>query len=232
VSQKLARAAAAATTSLDLFRPQLDAFLPWSSSYATSLTSLRLEGTLEDDTFDPSIQQLPCPNLVELELSKCAVQLCASSQHLGLLHCCTALTRLELRFVNILDGSLDGPAGAAPGAVAQLQRLQLHICKLFAGQAKAAQALREQLLPQLTCLTDLDITSYYLAGDPLFLLVLPHFSTLVRLQKLSFHAGEGLSQASTARVCYLSSLLLRRARVSHASVPQLVVQGDGQRDAS
>jgi hypothetical protein len=124
VCRKLARAAAAATQSLDLVfnRPQRhDAFLGWTERHGSSLTSLHLESS-PDHT---PIRQLPCAKLVELLLNDWSVQLCASSEHLGLLHSCTALTKLVLECVELLDDGLEGPAGAAPAETARLQHFSV-----------------------------------------------------------------------------------------------------------
>jgi hypothetical protein len=126
VCQKLARAAAAATQSLELDaykRPQrCDAFLSWTSSYGSSLTRLLL-------AYSPSpIRQLPCPNLFELTLDFCRVQLLPGIEGPGLLHSCTALTSLILRGPTVLHGA-DGPAPpSSPGVarvLAQLQHFEL-----------------------------------------------------------------------------------------------------------
>lgn len=71
--QKLSRAATAATQSLQhelAGTPQhLAAFLGWTSSHGSLLTTLFLWSMPNDS----SIRQLPCPNLVELQLANCSV---------------------------------------------------------------------------------------------------------------------------------------------------------------
>jgi hypothetical protein len=106
VCQKLARAAAAATQSVSVScycRPQpLDAFLAWAraSSHGSLLTRLKFSFS------DSPIRQLPCPQLLELQGISSSVQLCASSEGMGLLRSCTALTSLQLDSSTLLDGDV------------------------------------------------------------------------------------------------------------------------------
>jgi hypothetical protein len=110
VCQKLAKAAAAATQSLklDFNSPQCtSAFLSWTNSHGSSLTRLHLSSS-PDHTL---IHELPCPNLVKLNLYSYSVQLCAGSADLGLLHSCPALTKLVVSYCTLLDGAVGAPAG-------------------------------------------------------------------------------------------------------------------------
>lgn len=123
VWQKLARAAAAATQSQDTpcshYRPErYNLALNWINSHGSSLTRL----IIGSDTSDSPICQLPCPNLLELQLA-CSLQLCAGSRELVLLHSCTKLTRLELFGPTIFEEEVVWPAGGMPAAVAQLKNL-------------------------------------------------------------------------------------------------------------
>jgi hypothetical protein len=199
VCRKLARAAAAATQSLRVStvdRPQRHTnVLAWAGSHGSSLTSM----CLFSDLYNSPIRQLPCPNLRELNLSECRVQLCASSEHSGLLHSCTALTKLVLRYPTLLAGGVPAPAGVVPSAVARLHSLTLYARPSQAaldlpGEPEAARATVQMLAPHLTSLTHL-----YLFGDresPSCFK--PHISTLVRLQQLSLRwIGE---RTATAQV--------------------------------
>jgi hypothetical protein len=130
VSQKLARAAAAATRSVlasCYAKPQQhDAFLSWTTRHGSSLAMLYLTSR---PIYSP-ILQLPCPNLAQLELHECAVQLCASSEGLGLLHSCPALSQLVVFGSILLDGVADQPAEGVPSvAVPRLKHLAL-CCEL------------------------------------------------------------------------------------------------------
>jgi hypothetical protein len=218
VCKKLARAAAAAAPpdELDLEfedSPQrLDAFLTcWSSAHGSSLTKLHLSATrcLASSHSNP-IRQLPCPNLLELKLVDCRVQLCASSEGPGLLHTCTALTALILNDPILLDGDVDAPAGAVPAAaVARLQHLELTQPQAAGpeGQGSGAEVPLDILLPHLTSLTCLSFWTYYRRSC-----FLQHISTLVGLEKLFLgSAGEGGNQARPAvlpSVCLPLSVLV------------------------
>jgi hypothetical protein len=208
VCQKLAKAAAAATTSVTLqlysdSSQRHNSFLSYTRSYGSSLTRLHLSSSPDH----APIRQLPCPHLLELELNFCSVQLCAGSEGLGLLHSCPALTRLVLRAPTLLDGSVAGPAGAAPSAVAQLQSFALEGCDR-PGEAdhdsRAAQALQDRLLPHLTSLTHLSIQAAStsvdqylntvgasLPNEPVQSCFLQHISSMVRLKQLSMKHGNG-----------------------------------------
>jgi hypothetical protein len=184
--RKLARAAAAATQSLELefsSPQQHDAFVAWTSSHGSTLTQLKLSS-------DSPIRQLPCPHLLELQLDECSGQLCASSDHVGLLHSCTALTKLILERPTVLDGETDVPDGAAPAAMAQLQSLRLFACRAYEG---TAQALEQRLFPHLTSLTRLDVGG---SESELLSCFLDHISTMTSLQQLIF-ATPGEACAAT-----------------------------------
>jgi hypothetical protein len=125
---------------------------------------------------------------VELEIMQCGVQLCAGSEHFGLLHGCTALTKLELCCATLLD--VAQPGSRAPAAVAQLKHLVLD-CWLPKGQSgeQVVQALRERLAPHLTSLTCLGLMGN---TDGLLTSLTPHVSTIRSLHTLSIErTGEG-----------------------------------------
>jgi hypothetical protein len=184
VCHKLARAAAAAaaTQSLDLSfsdsPERANAFLSWTMSHGSSLTRLVLSYS------HSTTRQLPCANLLELQLSDCSVQLCASSEHLGLLHSCTALTHLDVRCPALLDC---GAAGEVPVAVAQLRHLQLTVTEPLPReeQQRICQALQERLLLHLTSLTCLHVDDY--CNFALLTCFPPHISTIASLQQLKLH---------------------------------------------
>jgi hypothetical protein len=160
VCRKLARAAAAATTSVELKASQrCDAFLSWTTSHGKSLTTLHLT------TLDSSTRDLLCPNLLDLSLHGGHAQLCAGSEGVGLLHSCTALTKLSTANSLLLDSSEDVSALVVPAAVAKLQHLNLDLfldedfCQVLDGSAggELAQAIEERLMPHLTALTHLTL---------------------------------------------------------------------------
>jgi hypothetical protein len=175
----------------------------WISSHGSSLTRLELIAT-------PNcirLRQLACPNLQELVLTRVercpSVQLWPGSKWPGLLHSCTALTRLKLGSPSLLllDDGVSGAAAGVSAASAQLQEFAIDLpCRLPRGsrtEHKVAQAL-DQLLPYLTSLTCLDLGDSYahhLGGQMLRSGLVQRISTLVRLNRLQLHAqGEGCSQ--------------------------------------
>jgi hypothetical protein len=184
VCQKLARAAAAAAAATQSFRlylagsPRYDAFLGWASSHGSSLTRLELLSS------DSPIRELPCPNLLELQLYEASV--CAGSAGLGLLHSCTALTRLVLERASLLDG-VGGLSAAVPtAAAARLKHLDLQDCQMPEGSEEAgrvARALQDRLFPLLSCLTQLKLDGGH-RDNGLQSCFLRHISTLASLQEL------------------------------------------------
>jgi hypothetical protein len=201
VCRKLARAAASATTSVELTASQrCAAFLShWVSSYGSSLTRLHLSAD------DSSIRDLPCPALLELSLHGGHVQLCAGNEGVGLLHSCTALTRLSLLYPTLLDDGVLMPARGVPSAVAQLRHLALQYAGPAApdGESKLAQALQHRLLPHLTALTCFQLKNKYGCSGHLVSCFLQHVSTMNRLQRLLvWNAGEGsVSCHRDAHIC-------------------------------
>jgi hypothetical protein len=204
VCHKLSRAAAAATQSLELNfgfltdeRPQLHAaFLSWTSSHGSSLTRLVLRSACSHS----GIRELACPHLLELNLTTCRVQLGASSEGLGLLHSCTALTQLVLMFPVLLDGVGDAPAAAAPAAVAKLPRLILILRSRNSIASEAVQALEARVVPHLTSLTHLRVKGFPSSRktpSKQASFFTKHSSTMVNLRLLSLEsAGEALACVS------------------------------------
>jgi hypothetical protein len=191
--RKLARAAEAAATSLELtfYRGSMgrvrsqerhSAFLRWASSHGSFLTQLSLTSK------GGSIHQLACPNLLELRLVACRVQLCAGHGYPGLLNSCTALTRLELDNCPLLDDGAALPRGGVASVAAQLRHLDMPSCCL---------PDRGRLLPHLTSLTHLSLNSRYSestlwtegrwgAGH-----LLQRISSMARLEQLSLRGVSG-----------------------------------------
>jgi hypothetical protein len=211
VCQKLRRAAAAATQAVTVW-PQAsnperaNNFLSWASSYGSSLTALDLNFGSRGRS--SSIRQLAaCPNLVQLSLAECSVQLCAGSGNMGLLHSCTALTALALSSMMLLDVGLDEPAVGMAAPVARLQSLELKRCDLPdgpEGPQQAAEVLRDRLVPHLTSLTHLVLL--FAEGGVLCPALMQHLSSLVRLEQLSLQGavGEGSSTVKlSAQACFL-----------------------------
>lgn len=205
VCQTLGRAAAAATRSLDVNlrgSPQLhDAFLGWARRYGSSLTRLELASGRSHT----SIWELACPNLLELRLVECSVQLGVSNQGVGLLHSCPALTRLELSKISLLDGLDLTTVSQPPAAVAQLQSLRL-AC-VYEPAAKMGhrvwQAAQHRILPHLPCLTYLGLVCPDAGSAALCWSFLAQVSTMHDLRQLAIDdaAGEAAQAARTDCNC-------------------------------
>jgi hypothetical protein len=156
------------------------AVLLWIDTYGTFLTRLELSGFP-----DPSeIRQLPCPNLQHLLLGHCGVQLDHGSKGAGILHSCTALKNLILRFCTLLDSCKEGTAAEVPTAAIQLQHLTLSLAHM-PGNAHVA-ALAAGVAPHLTALTSLT-----LRNASAFLGLGRHVSTMVSLQELGSQSSGG-----------------------------------------
>jgi hypothetical protein len=114
-------AAVAATQELHLrMRPSSDertqSVMEWIFKYSQQLTKLSLDTRPHVQLLD----SLPCPNLLELELSNCDVQLGeAATRQSGFFEVCTKLTRLDLRC-----SIIDAPAGAVLDSLSSLVHLQ------------------------------------------------------------------------------------------------------------
>jgi hypothetical protein len=156
VSRRLHAAAVAATHTLKVAgKLQEDpsqyatSVLVWISQYGQHLTRLVLSGFLH-----PSLQQLLCQNLQELEVHyPCRVQLGPSEGYPGLIKG-NKLTRLELQCYAIIDARL----GAAVDSLSSLVHLQhLHMVQDW-GRWKVG-GLSRATLPRLQHLTYLKVMS-------------------------------------------------------------------------
>jgi hypothetical protein len=140
----------------------------WLSHYGKLLTSLKIE------EFGLVQQQLPCTNLLELRmLFGCTVQLGPGGLHMGVLHCCTKLTLLELRC-----SIFDAHAGRID-CLSSLVHLQ-HLV-VFPANMPIPLMLSSATLPSLKHLT------YFLARD-LSIDHLTQFSGLTSLRELNLDA--------------------------------------------
>ena len=173
VNSKLHAAAVAATQELQLCygtwtsagylnvaEQHYDQVFEWLLLHGHHLTCLHLTGFWRD--WQP-LQQLPCPNLLELEIDNCGeLRLISTSGQLGVSQCCTKLTRLVL----VGGGILDLPAGAVLDCLSDLvylQHLQLSTsCDLY--EDDYIGGLSSATLPRLTLLTFLDVTCLSVAN--------------------------------------------------------------------
>jgi hypothetical protein len=220
VSRALEQAAAAATQQAQLtherhgewdhFTERIVVFFQWTSHHGQYLTSLRLSDIrLHRKTRPDTAQvlQLPCPNLLELELALVAVQLGPTSTHPGVLHTCTQLTKLRLRACPITDW----PTGlAALSAAPQLQDLQLADIQPPAGAAAAVldsdqYSLFSSVLQDLQGLKSLQLTDqqcWYLSAD-----TLQHLSSLTNLQESRVTSDDvEFSSSTTPGISALTAL--------------------------
>jgi hypothetical protein len=149
--------------------------LPWLSLYGQYVTSLSMLGIPPREhawfvSSPPPLQQLPCPNLLELILEDCRVQLAPSADgQPGVAQCCSKLTNLWLACTTV-----DTRVGAvldSLSSLVHLQRLHMsHACGLIDGLSSAT-------LPNLVNLT-------YLAVDSLSTENLLQVGALTNLQVL------------------------------------------------
>jgi hypothetical protein len=175
VSKGLHAAAVAATDCLalkDLPPQETASVLSWLTNNGHHLTRLYI------NTFPQPLQQLPCPNLRELQLLQCSVQLAPTADGSpGVIQGCTKLTRLELQchMLDVVEGR------AYDGSLSSLVHLQhLHV------GSNSFLGLSVTTLPRLQHLT-------YLYVNRLSIDNLLQLSGLTSLQKLSLNADDEIT---------------------------------------
>jgi hypothetical protein len=123
--------------------------LNWLPLYGKHLTRLEL------NEVPRIIQQLPCPNLLELFLQQCDVQLGPADDGTGVIQCCPGLTSLDLWGCNIIDA----PEGAVVDSLSSLVHLQhLDVCPSL-DDPYAIGGLSTATLPSLEHLTSLSVNN-------------------------------------------------------------------------
>jgi hypothetical protein len=152
VNKRLHAAAVAATQEMELeTEGRVQSGLHWMSQYGTSVTMIKLGNC------NHPVHKLPCPNLLELQLWLCSVQLGPTADgQPGVIQGCTKLTRLEL-----WCDFIDAPEGAVVDSLSSLVHLQ-HLQVLpqdSMGHTPSLGGLSSSTLPSLTCLTVLDVRS-------------------------------------------------------------------------
>jgi hypothetical protein len=178
-------AAVAATEKLELkqlTQTRAESLLGWLDHYGQHLTSFRING--RDAWWNEyPLRHLPCPDLLELKLYGCNVQLGAADGYPGVIQGCTKLTYLELWCIiddapvhnDVLDGSLS--------SLVHLQYLNLMPeCRHVGGWQvdwghPSIGGLSEATLPKLQHLTYHRV--HRLGFDNL-----PQLGALTRLQEL------------------------------------------------
>ena len=189
VSRKLQAAAVAATDDLQLqldgqprYIPRSDSVLGWLSEYGQQLTRVSLQ-------LGYSSQPLltACPNLLELKLSKCDVQLGEADGFQGVVQVCTNLTRLELECN--LRATPEGAVIDGLSSLVHLQHLEVvpgafsaHFANTQRYDRYIVAGLSGATLPRLQHLTFLKVNE--LSTENLLQL-----STLTSLQELHLATG-------------------------------------------
>jgi hypothetical protein len=191
VSSRLHAAAVAATDALtlgwrDYVSPHLNvrvrthdrahAALKWLASYGQQVTSLQF------DAFPKTLQQLPCPRLLELKVDyRCSVQLGPkATPHPGVIPGCANLTKLEL-LCNVLDSSGAGAELCGHlSSLVHLQHLEVHL-RDEQNDKYDIKGLSSGTLPSLKHLTYLDV--YDLSVENIY-----ELGALTNLQQLCLKA--------------------------------------------
>ena len=182
VSKRLHAAAVAATqqvelAALDLAPGGMQSGLHWMSQYGHHVTSFSF------GNYSQPVHKLICPNLLELRMWMCSVQLGPTADgQPGVIQGCTKLTRLELD-CNIIDAA----EGAVVDSLSSLVDLQ-HLSVLPTGAGWVTHylgGLSGSTLPRLKHLTRLDVR--YLSNENL-----AQLGGSTNLQELVLHAaGDG-----------------------------------------
>ena len=149
-----------------------DCVWSWLRPYGHHLTRLRLN-------FGKPLQRLPCPNLLDLQLSSCAVPLgTPAAGQQGVFQGCTKLTRLLLQQCNIITTRSDGVVDGLSSLV-HLQRLEVWPATQY--PAYPIAGLSRATLPSLTQLTYLSVKSLSRGN-------LAQLGVLTDLQEIHLHA--------------------------------------------
>jgi hypothetical protein len=159
VSKGFKAAAVAATQELDFsywaFRDnaidRADSLLAWLEHYGQQLTHLKMHN------FPRPLQQLPCPNLLELVLGdRCRVQLGpAADGTSGVIQGCTKLTKLDLQ-CDILDAPRGAVVDDSLSRMLQLEHLQVVPSSPY---EYSVGGLHSNTLPSMEHLTHLEVRS-------------------------------------------------------------------------
>jgi len=181
---KAAASAGAASLELtSLYDTGREGFQEWLSRHGDDVTRLHL---LRSEA--PT--DLPCKNLLELDLTWCrCIQLQKSDHNPGLLQSCRGLTQLKFRLCTVIEGSSVPKELAALSCLPSLQHLD--ICRLgpdaYESPSLEHRDQRMQLpstvLKALTNLTHLGFLGHVNWTEGLK----QDFSCLVQLQVLSIH---------------------------------------------
>ena len=212
VSQKLCRAAAAATDQLELrlghSAQRTEGIARWLFLNSHQLTSLNLR------RLGAPLLELPCQQLRQLYIGDAWVRLGPSSHHLGVLHSCNGLKKLHLCLCEFMDGP---NSLSALSAVPALQHLELG--RVYGTSTPDQLELPGSVLQMLTQLTFLDLNyTVKVTAESL-----QHISALQRLQVLYLdEPSEPLSPSSTPGLAQLTGL--QAFRLANATLDPAVLQ--------
>jgi hypothetical protein len=192
VNSRLHAAAVAASDALtlglrDWFDPDIavstpqraQAGLEWLASRGQHVTSLVFH------SFPQTLQQLPCPNLLELKVQyTCSVQLGPSvTSHPGVIPGCTNLTKLEL-LCNIINTSSNAELCGSLSSLVHLQHLNVQPKNERFGH-RTIEGLSSGTLPCLKHLTYLNVHNLSIEN-------IPELGRLTNLQEMCLKAGRSV----------------------------------------
>jgi len=205
VCQAFNSAALAATSSISIrngcTQKRSDSIAGWLQKYGDGLSALKIEGYNGFDKEVARLSCLPCPHLLDLQLTCLSMPLAPSASTPGLLRSCKDLTRLVLRGSTAQHSPLQGSGTLGCeliqlSALTKLQHLSLMVHHLDQDwdHADKSLALPGSLLSRLVQLTHLDLSDQQLQSDE----TLEHLSALAALQDLTLEVCLQTATALTA----------------------------------
>ena len=176
-NSRLHAAAVAATQDIQLSGHHVNSGLQWLPHYGQHVTCLELS------QISQPLLQLPCPNLLQLSLTKCSVQLGPAADGTpGVIQGCTKLTRLEL-----LCNIIEAPEGVELDSLSSLVHLEHLVMrpKTYPDlQSYSIAGLSSATLPRLTYLTHFTARSMSIQN-------LDQLGGLTNLQELYLSVHDG-----------------------------------------
>jgi hypothetical protein len=194
VNSRLHAAAVAATDALTLGAlsyqyPHINVTVPSPERAQAALEWLALCGqhmtSLVFHSFPQTLQQLPCPSLLELTVQfRCSVQLGPTAAHPGVLSGCTSLTKLDM-LCNVLDSRGGAEVCACLSSLVHLQHLKMQP-RIDQVESLFIEGLSSGTLPCLQHLT-------YLKVFDLSVENILELGALTNLQQLFLKAPHGVT---------------------------------------
>ena len=191
VNRRLHAAAVAATDTINLWdRKDRSELLAWLPQYGSYVTKLKV--------FMPkqAVLQLPCPNLQDLTLALCSVQLGPTTDgQPGVLESCTKLTHLDL-WCHIMDEAMVD----CLSRLVRLQHLDVQPKRRDpAYESCAIEGLPSATLPCLQQLTHLGVSNLTVEN-------LTQLSALASLHFLTFGVSGGITISPSTSLVFPASL--------------------------